>query len=227
MDIQRLPQIQEQLRSSPAEAIVAWALETFGERFAVGTSFGAEAMVLMDIVHRVQKGVPFVFLDTGFHFHDTLALVEQARARYDVNLIVAKTDLTPQQQAEHYGDQLFLHDPDRCCELRKVEPMRRALAGFEAWATGRRSDQNADRANARAVEWDAKFELFKVNPLKDWSWDDIRSYLALHEIPYNRLHDMGYPSIGCAPCTQPVKPGQDLRAGRWAGTGKSECGLHK
>ena len=216
----------EKLEGSTAEEIIRWACERFGDKLAIGCSLGAEDMVIMDIAVKVKPDIPFLFLDTDFHFKDTLDLLEEARKRYNANIRVVKTDLTPEEQAKKYGPQLFFTDPSLCCTLRKVMPMKEALSPFSAWITGIRREQSPTRANARVVEEDRVFGLIKINPLVRWTWNEVWDYIKEHNVPYNRLHDMGYPSIGCAPCTQPVRPGEDFRAGRWAGTQKTECGLH-
>lgn len=216
----------EKLAGKPPEYVIRWAVDTFGDKLAVGTSLGAEAVVIMDLVMRVAPATPFIFLDTDFHFQDTLDLLARLRARFGANIVIAKTELTPAQQAEKFGEGLFFRDPAQCCEMRKIAPMRRALAGYQAWITGMRKDQTEVRAYALPADWDGKFGLVKVGPILDWTWDQVWEYIRKHDLPYNRLHDMGYPSIGCAPCTRPVKPGEDPRAGRWAGFDKTECGLH-
>ncbi len=223
----RISNASESLEALSPQEVIRWAVDTFGDKLAVGTSLGAEAMVIMDLVMRENPDVPFVFLDTDFHFADTLGLLEKVRARYKPNLIVARPELSPAEQAARYGDQLFFSDPGQCCELRKIGPMRKTLAPFDAWITGMRRDQNHFRAGLGKALWDTKFDLIKVNPIASWSWDDVWNYLEANDVPYNRLHMMGYLSIGCAPCTQPVKPGEDPRSGRWSGFDKTECGLHK
>jgi phosphoadenosine phosphosulfate reductase len=142
-------------------------------------------------------------------------------------VLQVKSLLTPDRQAELHGDALWAKDPDLCCQLRKVEPLTRVLRSFDAWITGIRRDQAPSRASAGVIEWDQKFGLVKVNPLARWSWADVWTYLRIHEVPYNPLHDQNYPSIGCTHCTAPVSSGEDLRAGRWKNFAKTECGLHK
>lgn len=206
--------------------ILKWAADTYQDKLAIGTSLGAEAIVIMDMAVQVAPRVPFIFLDTGFHFGDTLALLDTLKKRYNLNLITAKTDMSVEAQAAEHGDQLYFREPSKCCDIRKVEPMRKALKPYEAWVTGMRRDQTAMRAGLQHAEWDGKFGLLKISPILNWTHDQVWEYIRSKGLPYNRLHDMGYPSIGCAPCTKPVKPGEDPRAGRWAGFDKSECGLH-
>jgi phosphoadenosine phosphosulfate reductase len=181
---------------------------------------------MMDLVIKVAPTTPFIFLDTDLHFADTLQLLEAVKERFKPNLIVAKTEVSPALQAKQHGEGLYFRDPSICCEIRKIAPMRKALQSFDAWMTGMRKDQTEIRAYLRNAEWDGKFGLVKISPLLRWTNDEVWEYIRKHDLPYNRLHDMGYPSIGCAPCTRPVKPGEDPRAGRWAGFDKSECGLH-
>lgn len=226
MDAPQLADTAEKLAGKTPAQIIQWAGETYGDKLAIGTSLGAEAMVIMDIASRIIPKVPYIFLDTGFHFSDTLDLLEKAKRRYNANIIVAKTEITPARQAALHGEQLFFRDPSACCEIRKIEPMRKALKPYQAWLSGMRRDQTAVRANMGHADWDSKFGLLKISPILEWTWDDVWKYIQENDVPYNRLHDMGYPSIGCAPCTKPVKPGEDPRSGRWAGFDKTECGLH-
>jgi phosphoadenosine phosphosulfate reductase len=216
----------EKLENESAENIIKWACEAFGDKLAIGCSLGAEDMVIMDMAVKIKKDIPFLFLDTDFHFSDTLLLLEKARQKYNANIVVIKSEYTPEEQEKKFGPQLFFKDPNLCCTLRKVLPMKNALSNYHAWITGIRREQSETRRNAKVVEKDKVFGLIKINPLVRWTYQEVWDYIKRNNVPYNRLHDMGYPSIGCAPCTQPVRPGQDFRAGRWSGTGKTECGLH-
>ncbi|MFO2549942.1 phosphoadenylyl-sulfate reductase [Alicyclobacillus cycloheptanicus] len=195
---------------------------------ALACSFGAEDMVLLDMWMQVNpQGIVF-YIDTDVLFPETYALRDEAVARYGIpNLVRISSKLTLEAQAEQYGEALWARDPNQCCNLRKVEPLQRALTAYDGWITGIRRDQAPTRANARVFEWDQKFNLVKVNPLAAWSWDNVWDYIRDNHVPYNPLHDQGYPSIGCLHCTRPVKPGEDPRAGRWSGFEKTECGLHK
>jgi phosphoadenosine phosphosulfate reductase len=182
------------------------------------------------MAHRINPLVPMFYLDTDFLFPETYATRDRVIEQYGlkpVQVIQVKSLLTPQKQAESYGDALWTSNPDQCCQLRKVEPLTRVLKGYSAWITGIRRDQAPSRASAGLIEWDQKFRLVKVNPLARWSWTDVWSYIKIYEVPYNPLHDQDYPSIGCTHCTKPVMPGQDPRSGRWQGSAKTECGLHK
>ena len=201
--------------SAPASAVIRWAVESFGDSVALAASF--EDIVLIDLVTKVAPAVEVVFLDTEAHFPETLAFVEDMRERYGLNLTVTKPG--PEAAAHPCGS-------DQCCEFRKVEPLRRALAGKRAWLTSLKRSDGPTRVEAPIVSWDAGFELVKVNPLATWTEEDISSYLADHGLPVHPLIPRGYRSIGCAPTTRPVADGEDARAGRWAGVDKSECGLH-
>ncbi|GKS65250.1 phosphoadenosine phosphosulfate reductase [Nitrospira sp.] len=210
--------------------VIAAAIERYRGKIVLACSFGAEDVVLVDMVHRVDPSVPVFYLDTEFLFPETYATRDRVIERYGLKpaqVIQMKSLLTPQKQTEEYGDALWSREPDRCCQLRKVEPLTRVLRGYEAWITGIRRDQAPSRANAGIVEWDQKFELVKINPLARWSWNDVWTYVKVYEVPYNPLHDQNYPSIGCTHCTAPVAPGEDPRAGRWKNFAKTECGLHK
>jgi phosphoadenosine phosphosulfate reductase len=212
------------------QEVLAAAIQRYAPKIVLACSFGAEDVVLVDMVHRIDPSVPLFYLDTDFLFPETYAtrdrIVEQYKLK-PAQVIQVKSLLTPEQQARQHGEALWASDPDRCCQLRKVEPLTRVLKGFDAWITGIRRDQAPTRANAKLIEWDSKFELVKVNPLAKWTWADVWTYIKVYEMPYNELHDRNYPSIGCTHCTKPVMPGEDPRAGRWQGRDKTECGLHK
>jgi phosphoadenosine phosphosulfate reductase len=210
--------------------VLAAAIERYGPKMVLACSFGAEDVVLVDMVHRIDPSAPLFYLDTDFLFPETYATRDRIIERYQLKpaqVIQVKSLLTPQQQAESHGDALWASHPDQCCQLRKVEPLTRVLKGYDAWITGIRRDQAPSRANAGLIEWDEKFTLIKVNPLARWTWADVWSYIKVYEVPYNPLHDHNYPSIGCTYCTAPVAPGDDPRAGRWKNFTKTECGLHK
>jgi phosphoadenylyl-sulfate reductase (thioredoxin) len=210
---------------SPAE-ILRWASQRLGNKLTFATGFGAEGCVIVDLIARHDLPIDLFTLDTGLLFPETYALWRQLESRYGVTIRAVRPDHTVEQQSDEHGPRLWERDPDRCCELRKVVPLRNALAGFDAWITAIRRDQTPERAHARVVEHDRKFGLIKVNPLVAWTHDDVWGHLYAHDVPYNPLHDRGYPSIGCHPCTAAVLPGEDARAGRWRGRSKKECGLH-
>jgi len=210
-----LAAVSQEFESAPASAAIRWAVESFGDSLVLAASF--EDIVLIDLVTKVAPAVEVVFLDTEAHFPETLAFVDDMRERYGLNLTVTKPG--PEAAAYPCGS-------DRCCQFRKVEPLRRALDGKRAWLTSLKRSDGPTRADAPIVSWDAGFGLVKINPLATWTEDDISSYLADHELPQHPLISQGYRSIGCAPTTRPVAEGEDARAGRWAGADKSECGLH-
>ena len=213
----------------PQDVLTA-AIERYGQKIVLACSFGAEDVVLVDMVHRINPLVPLFYLDTDFLFPETYATRDRIIERYQLKpaqVIQVKSLLTPQKQAAEYGDALWASNPDQCCQLRKVQPLTRVLRGYDAWITGIRRDQAPFRANAGLIEWDQKFELIKVNPLARWTWTDVWTYIKVYDVPYNQLHDQHYPSIGCTYCTAPVAPGDDPRAGRWKNFSKTECGLHK
>jgi phosphoadenosine phosphosulfate reductase len=210
-----------------APDVLAWGAETFAPRITMATGFGVEGCVLIDLIARNRLPIDLFTLDTGLLFPETYGLWHALEQRYGVTIRAAPPAQTVDEQATAYGDALWTRDPARCCELRKVTPLRDAIAGFDAWVTAIRRDQTSTRADARAIDWDARFELVKVNPLVRWSKADVWAYVREHDVPYNPLHDRGYPSIGCMPCTSAVKPGEDDRAGRWRGTSRTECGLHR
>lgn len=225
-----LTSLSDSLETKQPQDVLSAAIERYTPKIVLACSFGAEDVVLVDMVHKINPSVPLFYLDTDFLFPDTYATRDRLIERYDlkpVQLLQIKSLLTPTEQAERYGEALWSKDPDQCCQLRKVEPLTRILQGYEAWITGIRRDQAPSRANAGLIEWDAKFGLVKVNPLARWTWADVWTYIKIYEVPYNPLHDQHYPSIGCTHCTKPVMPGQDLRSGRWQGSAKTECGLHK
>lgn len=209
---------------APAGQIVRWALETFGAGVCVTCSM--QDAVLVHLVAQERPGVPVVFLDTGYHFAETLGTRDAVAATYPVTMLNITPRQTVAEQDALYGERLYARDPDRCCALRKVEPLERALGPYQAWMTGMRRDDAPTRAGVPVVQWDARRAMVKVNPLAAWTLDDVTAYAAEHGVLVNPLVGEGYPSIGCSPCTRSVAPGEDLRAGRWAGISKTECGLH-
>ena len=226
MSPEELKEISDRLEGRPPQEALRWAIEEFFPDIALACSFGAEDIVLVDMIMKIRPGVKVFYLDTDVLFKETYELIDRVVARYGIQPVAYKSELTLEEQADKHGPQLWQRDPDLCCYLRKVEPLTRALEGLRAWITGIRRDQAPTRAKAGIVEMDNKFGLVKVNPLAPWSWEQVLSYIREHQLPYNPLHDQGYPSIGCHPCTRPVKPGEDPRSGRWAGFAKTECGLH-
>jgi phosphoadenosine phosphosulfate reductase len=218
--------ISDELDGASPEAVLRWAIEQFSPGIALATGFGAEGCVLVAMLAAISPGTRIFYLDTDLLFPETYALRDQLEVRYGVHFERRATSLSVQDQAAKYGERLWEREPDLCCRLRKVEPLREMLQGLNAWVTAIRRDQSPSRANTSLVERDEKFDLFKINPLAAWSARDVWRYIVKYDVPYNTLHDQGYPSIGCMPCTTPVQIGEIPRAGRWRGTGKSECGIH-
>jgi phosphoadenosine phosphosulfate reductase len=213
-----------ELENASAEEVIRWATDTFGARICI-TSSMSDA-VIMHLASAVSPGIDVVFLDTGYHFPETIGTRDAAAAVYPINLVNVTPSRTVAEQDAELGPRLYGRNPDLCCFLRKVEPLERALANYDAWITGVRREETKARSNTKVVEWDPKRAMVKVNPIVGWTQDEVDAYIAEHDVMLNPLVDEGYPSIGCATCTLPVKPGADPRSGRWAGTGKNECGLH-
>ncbi|AYY13387.1 phosphoadenylyl-sulfate reductase [Actinobacteria bacterium YIM 96077] len=212
-----------QLEGAPAGTIVRWAYETFGDKFAVTASMADG--VLSHVAAQAVPGIKVLFLDTGYHFAETLGTRDAIAAAYNIDVEnVTHPMRVPEHEAE-YG-KLYETDPDLCCAIRKVWPLDRALAPYEAWAGGVRRAESPTRADTPVVAWDPKRRKVKVNPLATWTDDDVEAYIAKHDILVNPLKQVGYLSIGCEPCTRPVAPGEDPRAGRWAGHTKTECGIN-
>lgn len=213
--------------SQTAAQLTRTALEQFGARVAIASSFGPEDMVLIDLA--AKSGLPYrVFtLDTDFLFPETYALIDRVEAAYAIAIERCRAALTPAGQAAAHGEALWSREPDACCAIRKVAPLELKLATLDAWITGIRRDQAPTRANAKKSAWDAAFGLWKFNPIADWRAEEVWDYVRANALPYNPLHDRGYPSIGCTYCTRQVQAGEDPRAGRWSGFAKTECGLHK
>jgi phosphoadenosine phosphosulfate reductase len=208
------------------EQVLSWAFDTYGNHIALATGMGVEGMALLNMAWRINPDVKVFTGDTEFLFAETYDLIDQIEEKYGITIERLYSELTPEEQERAFGPKLWARDPDECCRLRKVEPLRRKLASLDAWVTAIRRSQTKERAAVRKVDWDAKFDLVKISPLADWSREMIWSYVVKHDVPYNALHDRNYPSIGCMHCTRPVLPGEDQRAGRWSGFRKTECGLH-
>ena len=226
IDPSRLQQISGELEQKSPQDVLRWGIERFRGGITVACSFGAEDVVLADMVARIDRSVPLFYLDTDYLFQETFEVRDRIVAKYGLEAVGVKSLLTIEEQAAQHGADLYGRQPDLCCKIRKVEPLKRHLGGFQAWITGIRRDQAPTRANAGLVEWDKMFNLVKLNPLAKWTSEDVWSYIRANDVPYNTLHDRNYPSIGCWPCTREVKPGEDPRAGRWANFEKKECGLH-
>jgi len=215
------------LENADALEILQWAVDTFGERFCVTSSM--EDAVVAHLASRVRKGgapVDVVFLDTGYHFPETIGTRDAVEAVMDVNVITLTPRQTVAEQDAEFGPRLHDRDPDLCCKMRKVQPLEEGLKEYAAWATGLRRDESPTRANTPVVGWDEKRRKVKISPIARWTQDDVDAYVTEHGVLTNPLLMDGYPSVGCAPCTRRVLEGEDPRAGRWAGSNKTECGLH-
>ncbi|MBK8461679.1 MAG: sulfate adenylyltransferase subunit CysD [Nigerium sp.] len=213
------------LADAPADEVLAWAASTFGRSLAVACSMAADTVV-PHLVARHLPGVDVLFLQTGYHFPETIGTRDALEVSADIHLVDVWPVLTVPEQDAEFGVRLHDRDASQCCAMRKVEPINRELASYEAWVTGLRREDSVLRADTPLVEWDSAHQMVKINPIAAWSFDDLLDYASRHGVPVNMLLSDGYPSIGCAPCTRPVAPGEDPRAGRWAGLAKSECGLH-
>ncbi|QXJ20530.1 phosphoadenylyl-sulfate reductase [Actinomadura graeca] len=212
------------LEGAPSLEVIRWAAATFGDRICLTSSMSDAALI--HLVSKVKPGIDVLFVDTGYHFAETIGTRDAVEAVYPVNVINVTPSRTVQEQESALGPRLFGRNPDLCCHLRKVEPLGRALEGYMAWFSGIRRDETASRRDRRVVEWDRKRGMVKVNPILDWTQEQMDGYIEDNGVLVNPLHYDGYPSIGCAPCTAPVAPGEDPRSGRWAGMGKTECGIH-
>ncbi|AQS55435.1 phosphoadenosine phosphosulfate reductase [Novibacillus thermophilus] len=221
--------VAQHLSNANLTQILEWAIRKFGEKLTLACSFGAEDVVLVDALQRIPGGkkVDIFYLDTDLHFPETYETRDRLEERYGIRFKRVTPDLTLDEQQASYGPALWRQDPNRCCYLRKVQPLEKTLSEYDAWMTGIRREQSPTRRKAQIVEVDQRFLLTKVNPLVHWTSEDVWAYIRERDVPYNPLHDERYPSIGCAPCTRPVHEGEDLRSGRWSGFQKTECGLHQ
>jgi len=222
-----LRSLSDEFENARPEIILCWALAEFGPEVALATGFGAEGCVLVSLLAAIDPGARIFYLDTDLLFPETYALRDQLSARYGVRFERRGTGISLSEQAAAYGERLWERRPDECCRLRKVAPLKEMLSGLRAWVTGVRREQSPGRATAGLVERDAQFGLIKINPLASWTASELWEYIARHNVPHNPLHDRGYGSIGCTPCTTPVQIGEDARAGRWRGSSKTECGIHQ
>ena len=217
--------VAERLESRSAQEALEWMFEQFGANHYIACSFQKTSSVTAHMASVVNPDARFFYLDTDVLFPETYETRDKLAATLDIDFD-RYHNLTLAEQAAEYGDELWKREPDSCCGIRKVEPMRRALSSVDCWVAGVRRADSSSRAAAPKFAWDRKFDLWKLNPLADWSERDVWNYIHEHQLPYNPLHDRGYPSIGCTHCTQPVEPGGDPRAGRWTGLAKTECGIN-
>ena len=214
-----------QIEAMPAEEVLRWAYDEFGDRLCLTCSWQKQSSALVHLVSELGLGIDVIELDTHLFFKETYETREALVARYGLNLIRPEI-ITVAEQHNQEGPNLWESDPDRCCHIRKVEPLIRALDPYDAWISGIRRDQSPSRANARKVERSERYGVWKIQPLADWDEERVWSYIVANDIPYNPLHEAGYRSIGCIPCTRPIRPDEEERAGRWAGSDKLECGIH-
>ncbi|MCM3765499.1 phosphoadenylyl-sulfate reductase [Neobacillus niacini] len=211
-----------------ARAVLEWAYSQYSEnKMVYASSFGAEAIVLIDLIYQVKPDAHIVFLDTDLHFLETYEVIEKIEKRFpSLKIEKKKPAITLKEQAAQYGSALWKREPNQCCQIRKVIPLRETLTSKEAWISGLRRDQSPTRKDTQFLNKDEKFKNIKICPLIHWTWDEVWQYIRSRDLPYNELHDRNYPSIGCFPCTQAVGSDGDSRAGRWSGSSKTECGLH-
>ncbi len=217
-------QAAETLAGAPAEDVITWATQTFGSRLCI-TSSMTDA-VIIDLASKVVPGIDVLFLDTGYHFAETIGTRDAVSVVYPVNVISVTPPATVEQQDAELGPKLYARNPDLCCYLRKVVPLEQALGPYDAWITGVRREETDTRTDTKVIQWDAKRQMVKVNPIVEWTQDEVDAYIAERGVLVNPLVYDGYPSIGCRTCTARVAPGANPRSGRWAGTAKTECGIH-
>ncbi|MBU5595293.1 phosphoadenylyl-sulfate reductase [Amphibacillus sp. MSJ-3] len=214
--------------SKGALNVLKWAYETYKDELVYACSFGVESMVMIDLITQIYPKAKVVFLDTGLHFKQTYTLIDEVKLRYpQLRIKMKKPALTVDEQAEKYGEKLWERQPDRCCYMRKIVPLQEELKHATAWLSGLRREQSPERSETKFINKDENFKSIKVCPLIYWSWVDIWDYVKKHQLPYNFLHDQGYPSIGCVPCTSPGDTKTGSRSGRWKNQQKTECGLHR
>jgi len=221
-----LAQASRRLETASPQEIIAWAVERFGNRLTMATAFGPEGCLILHWLAAIAPQTYVFNLETGYQFQETLALRDRIAARYGLTVALERPDTSVAEYEQQHGGPLYRTAPDRCCGDRKLAVIRRVLARFGAWMSGIRRDQSPDRSAAPIVGWDAKFGVVKISPLANWTKARVWETIVREDVPYNPLHDQGYVSIGCAPCTRAVNVGEDERAGRWSGTAKTECGLH-
>jgi phosphoadenosine phosphosulfate reductase len=213
-----------ELEGASADDLLRWTDENFGGNYIVASNM--QDAVLVDLAAKVRPGVDVLFLDTGYHFVETIGTRDAVEAVYDINVVNVTPENTVEKQDELYGKDLFAREPNECCRMRKVEPLGKALRGYSAWVTGIRRVEAPTRASAPFISWDKAFGLVKINPLAAWTDEEMQAYIDANDVLVNPLVFEGYPSIGCAPCTAKPVEGADPRSGRWAGLSKTECGLH-
>ena len=225
-EIERLAQKSRELESAAPEEIIRWAVDTYSTGLTMATAFGPEGCLILSMLAKIDPKIYVFNLDTGYQFPETLQTRDRIAERYGIRVDYQRADTTVEQFETLHGGPLYLTDSNRCCHERKVKVLHRVTRGFDAWMSGIRRDQSPHRANAPIVGWDRKFGLVKISPLANWTKKDVWRRILEEQVPYNPLHDQGYPSVGCQPCTRAVGQEEDERAGRWSGDAKTECGLH-
>lgn len=225
-DLERFAAASARLERASPEEIIAWAVEHYFPKLTMATAFGPEGCVILSMLAKIEPRTYVFNLDTGYQFKETLDLRDAIARRYGIAVDLQRPELSVEDYEAAHGGPVYKTDPDRCCRERKIAVLHRVSKQFDAWMSGIRRDQSPHRANAPIVGWDKKFGLVKISPLANWTKKDVWDRIIKENIPYNPLHDQGYTSIGCWPCTRAVLFGEDERAGRWSGTGKIECGLH-
>lgn len=222
-----LPDFPEDSETKGAAEVLQWAYDHYGDQLVYACSFGIEGIVLIELISRVKEDAHIVFLDTNYHFKETYETIEKVKTRYPkLQIHLQQPGLTIDQQTAQYGLDLWKTDPNKCCDLRKIKPLEEAIYPATAWISGLRREQSETRKSTEYLNLDSRFEKVKVCPLIHWTWKDVWRFAHTHELDYNVLHDRGFPSIGCATCTKPAFTEEDMRSGRWTGSGKTECGLH-
>lgn len=225
-DIESFARQSQALEGASPEEILTWAVETYFPRFTMATGLGPEGCVIISMLAKIEPRVYIFNLDTGYQFPETLELRDRIAQKYGMEIDLQRPELSVERYEALNGGPVYAHDPDRCCFDRKVAVLHRVAVNYDAWATGIRRDQSPTRADTPIVRWDKKFGLAKISPLACWTKKDVWKRIMDEQVPYNPLHDHGYPSIGCKPCTRAILAGEDERAGRWSGSAKTECGLH-
>ncbi|MBS2968915.1 phosphoadenylyl-sulfate reductase [Metabacillus sp. KIGAM252] len=222
-----VPEFEDKDKAIEALNVLKWAYSHYQDDLVYACSFGIEGIVLIDLISKIKKDARIVFLDTELHFKETYDLIDRVKARYPaLNIFLKKPSLSVAEQAAKHGDELWKRNPNECCRIRKVLPLREVMSSEKAWISGLRREQSPSRKNTQFLNRDDKFENVKICPLIHWTWKDVWRYAHKNDLDYNVLHDQGYPSIGCKPCTQPAIDVNDARSGRWNGSQKTECGLH-
>lgn len=223
-----LDQLNQRFEDANPVEILNWGVETFGKEMVLGTGFGSSGVYLIHLLQKKEINIPIFYLDTQLLFDATYELRDKIETRYNIEIIRVSPEFSPEEQALRFGDKLWERNPNRCCHLRKVLPLRNYLSDKKAWVTGIRRSQSETRTKVQIIEWNEENDVIKINPLANWTGEDVWNQIHHLDLPYNPLHDEGYPSIGCIPCTQPVNASKesDDRNGRWNGTDKTECGIH-